>query len=81
MSLGLIGNTGTQALAHRQESLFDLGVLRVGCHISFCHILGNAHQQEKRLMIASCPFAEPPLKEPPTTPFYCCRTTIVPVPR
>ena len=42
MSLSLVGKKGGDVLAHRQEPLFDLRVLRVGCHVPFSHILGNA---------------------------------------
>ena len=33
MSIGLVGKTGPEVLAHRHEPLLDLHVLRVGLHV------------------------------------------------
>ena len=54
MSLGLVGKTGPEVLAHRYEPLLDLHVLRVGRHEPLGDVLADA-QQAKGLSITSPP--------------------------
>ena len=47
MSLGLVGKTGPEVLAHRHEPLLDLHILRVGLHRPLGDFVADAHQQAK----------------------------------
>ena len=58
MSLGLVGKTGPEVLAHRHERhepLLDLHVLRVCFHVPLGDVAADAHQQAKALNIPSVP--------------------------
>ena len=47
MSIGLVGKTGPEVLAHRHEPLLDLQVLWVGFHVLLGDVVADAHQQAK----------------------------------
>ena len=53
MSLGLVGETGPEVLAHRHEPLLNLHVLGVGCHVPLGDVLADAHQQAKGLNVTA----------------------------
>ena len=53
MSLSLVGNTGTELLAHRHEPLLNLHVIRVDCHSLLGDIVADTHLQAKGLNITS----------------------------
>ena len=55
MSLGLLGKTGPEVLAHRNEPLLDLHIIRVGFHTPLGDVVADAHQQAKGLNITSAP--------------------------
>ena len=55
MSIGLVGKTGTEVLAHRHEPLLDLHVLRDGLYLVLGDVVADAHQQAKGLNITSGP--------------------------
>ena len=55
MSLGLVGKTGPEVLAHRHEPLLNLHVLGVGRHVPLGDVLADAHQQAKGLNITASP--------------------------
>ena len=55
MSLGLVGKTGPEVLAHRHEPLLDLHILRVGLHVPLGDLVVDAHQQAKSLNITFGP--------------------------
>ena len=59
MSLGLVGKTGPEDLAHRHEPLLDLNVIRVGLHLPLGDGVADAHQQAKGLNITSGPLLSP----------------------
>lgn len=56
MSLGLVGKTGPEVLAHRHDPLLNLHVLGVGRHVPLGYVFSDAHQQAKVLYITSSPF-------------------------
>ena len=53
MSLRLVGNTGTEVLAHRHEPLLNLHFIRVGRQLLLGDIVADAHQQAHGLNITS----------------------------
>ena len=55
MSLGLVGKTGPEDLAHFYEPLLGLNVLRVGLHVPLGDFVADVHQQAKGLNIKSGP--------------------------
>ena len=55
MSIGLVGKTDPEVLAHRHEPLLDLHDLRVGFHVLLGDVVADAHQQAKGLNLTSGP--------------------------
>ena len=55
MSLGLVGKTGPEVLAHRHEPLLDMHVVSVGLLVLLGDVVADAHQQAKGLNITSGP--------------------------
>ena len=53
MSLGGVGKTGPEGMAHCHEPMIDLHVLRVGLHVPLGDVFADAHQQAKGLNITS----------------------------